>query len=621
MKLIAAGAEFVLVIVLVHVLHLENRVLVTAFFMIPYLTAGLPVLRKAFLGIIHGQMFDESFLMMLASVGAFITGESEEAAAVMLFYQIGEWFQSYAVGRSRQSITELMDIAPEFANRELEDGSIETVDPDDVEVGDILVIKPGERIPVDGTVVEGASLVNTAALTGESLPQTVEAGSAVLSGCVNGEGLLRIRAEKAYEDSTVSKILELVENASEKKSKTETFITKFARWYTPIVVFGAIALAVIPSLLTGNPLTWIYRACTFLVISCPCALVISVPLSFFGGIGAASRCGVLVKGSNYLELLAHPGTVVTDKTGTLTEGRFRVSSVVPAEGISEEELLLSAAAAESFSTHPIAESIREKLAESGIETVPSNIQDTKNLPGQGIIAMADGDRILAGSRRLMENEKISFNETDDPAATMIYVAKNGVFLGAISVRDSLKPGVKQFVADLKKAGAGRIVMLTGDRNAVGKAVAAELGIDEVYTELLPGDKVEKVEQLMQKEDSGYTAFIGDGINDAPVLRRVDVGIAMGSLGSDAAIEAADVVIMDDDLSRIPPVIRIAARTIGISRQNIAFALSVKILILILGALGTANMWAAVFADVGVAVLCILNSMRLLMVKRTIDTVK
>ena len=601
----------------------ENRLLSLVVYLVPYFMAGHNVVRKALLGIKNRQPFDESFLMLVATVGAFATGENSEACAVMLFYQVGEWFQSYAVGRSRQSITKLMDIVPEYANVEQSDGSVETIDPDDVEIGDILVIKPGEKIPVDGSVVSGESLVNTAALTGESVPRTVRTGDQVISGCINGEGMLRVRAEKAFEDSTVSRILELVENASEKKSQTENFITRFARWYTPVVVYGAVALAVLPSLILGHPMTWIYRACTFLVISCPCALVISIPLSFFGGIGAASQNGVLVKGSNYLELLSQLNTVVSDKTGTLTVGSFRVASVLPAEGIGQEELLRTAALAEGLSTHPIARSIAEAYRElsGGAELNTRLVSDTENVSGQGLIATVEDSRVLVGNEKLMAAEGVNVEKAEDPAATVCYVARNGRFLGAVLIKDQVKKEAAEAVAAMKKEGVKQIVMLTGDRRSVGEAVGKTLGLDTVYAELLPQDKVDKVEQLLSDlEKQGNEkkrprlAFVGDGINDAPVLSRADVGIAMGSMGSDAAIEAADIVIMDDDLRRIPATIRIARKTVGIATENIVFALVIKAAILVLGAVGLANMWAAVFADVGVAVLCILNAMRLLRYK-------
>lgn len=632
-------------------------------YLIPYLLCGYDVVRKALLGIRNRQPMDESLLMFVATIGAFATGENSEAVAVMAFYLVGEWFQKYALGKSRKNIASLMDIVPEEANVERADGSIETVDPDDVEIGDILVIKPGEKIPVDAEVLSGESMVNTAALTGESVPRSVHPGEAVISGCINGEGLLRVRATKAFEDSTVSKILELVENASEKKSKTENFITRFARVYTPIVVYSAIALAIIPSILTRDPATWIYRACTFLVVSCPCALVISVPLAFFGGIGAASSNGVLVKGSNYLELLSHLHTVVSDKTGTLTEGNFQVSEVLPAPGVEKAELLRMAALAEGMSTHPIAKSIRDAYAAEvpGTEINTALVTDTVNVSGQGLIATLPGRRIFVGNAKLMQAYGIDFTEATNAAATVSYVAveenrrsadastaaaaagnlmgsdgadggsigtgkeKGSIrYLGAILIRDQLKPEAKDAIAEMKREGVQSVVMLTGDRKAVGEAVGQELGLDYVYTDLLPQEKVEKVEALLteldhhgRQQDRAELAFIGDGINDAPVLARADVGIAMGSMGSDAAIEAADVVIMDDDLTRIPIVIRIARRTVAISTQNIVFALFVKILILVLTAFGLTNMWIAVFGDVGVAVLCILNSMRLLTIKRTI----
>ena len=632
-------------------------------YLIPYLLCGYDVVRKALLGIRNRQPMDESLLMFVATIGAFATGENSEAVAVMAFYLVGEWFQKYALGKSRKNIASLMDIVPEEANVERADGSIETVDPDDVEIGDILVIKPGEKIPVDAEVLSGESMVNTAALTGESVPRSVHAGEAVISGCINGEGLLRVRATKAFEDSTVSKILELVENASEKKSKTENFITRFARVYTPIVVYSAIALAIIPSIFTRDPATWIYRACTFLVVSCPCALVISVPLAFFGGIGAASSNGVLVKGSNYLELLSHLHTVVSDKTGTLTEGNFQVSEVLPAPGVEKAELLRMAALAEGMSTHPIAKSIRDAYVAEAADTEINTalVTDTVNVSGQGLIATLPGRRIFVGNAKLMQAYDIDFTEATNAAATVSYVAveeerrsadtsaaaavggnitgsdgadggsigtgkeKGSIrYLGAILIRDQLKPEAKDAIAEMKREGVQSVVMLTGDRKAVGEAVGQELGLDCVYTELLPQEKVEKVEALLteldrhgRQQDRAELAFVGDGINDAPVLARADVGIAMGSMGSDAAIEAADIVIMDDDLARIPIVIRIARRTVAISTQNIAFALFVKILILVLTAFGLTNMWIAVFGDVGVAVLCILNSMRLLTIKRTI----
>lgn len=586
-------------------------------YLIPYLIAGRDVVKKCFLGIKNRQLLDECFLMTLATVGAFVTGENSEAVAVMLFYQVGEWFQSYAVGKSRKSITELMDIAPDFANVERADGSIEEVDPEEVQIGDTLVIRAGEKIPVDGTVLEGQSMVNTSALTGESVPRSAVPGDQIISGCINGEGLLKIRAEKKYEDSTVAQILELVENASSKKSKTENFITRFARYYTPIVVAGAVILALIPPIFTGNWMNWMMRACTFLVISCPCALVISVPLSFFGGIGAASNIGVLVKGSNYLEQMAHLDTVVSDKTGTLTEGVFHVTRVVPAEGVSEETVLRNAAIVESLSTHPIAKSIQAAYTEV---LEPGLARDARNVSGQGLIAKVGDSTVCVGNKRLMEENGIDYREIQDGESTVVYVAADGKFQGAILISDEIKDSAVKAIREMKQEGVRHVVMLTGDRKGIAEAVAEKLSVDEFRAELLPAGKVQAVEELLarmsgDKKDGSNSkkklAFIGDGINDAPVLSRADVGIAMGSMGSDAAIEAADVVIMDDDIGKIPRTIRIARQTVGIAYQNIAFALFIKILFLILGALGIIGMWWAVFADVGVAVICILNSMRML----------
>lgn len=586
-------------------------------YLIPYLIAGRDVVKKCFLGIKNRQLLDECFLMTLATVGAFVTGENSEAVAVMLFYQVGEWFQSYAVGKSRRSITELMDIAPDFANVERADGSIEEVDPEEVQIGDTLVIRAGEKIPVDGTVLEGQSMVNTSALTGESVPRSAVPGDQIISGCINGEGLLKIRAEKKYEDSTVAQILELVENASSKKSKTENFITRFARYYTPIVVAGAVILALIPPIFTGNWMNWMMRACTFLVISCPCALVISVPLSFFGGIGAASNIGVLVKGSNYLEQMAHLDTVVSDKTGTLTEGVFHVTRVVPAEGVLEETMLRNAAIVESLSTHPIAKSIQAAYTEV---LEPGLARDARNISGQGLIAKVGDSTVYVGNKRLMEENGIDYREIQDGESTVVYVAADGKFQGAILISDEIKDSAVKAIREMKQEGVRHVVMLTGDRKGIAEAVAEKLSVDEFRAELLPADKVQAVEELLarmsgDKKDGSNgkkkLAFIGDGINDAPVLSRADVGIAMGSMGSDAAIEAADVVIMDDDIGKIPRTIRIARQTVGIAYQNIAFALFIKILFLILGALGIIGMWWAVFADVGVAVICILTSMRML----------
>ncbi len=582
-------------------------------YLVPYFIVGGSVVKNALIGIRHLQMFDESFLMFLATIGAFAVGENSEACAVMLFYQVGEFFQDYAVNKSRGSIKDLMEIAPEYANLLHEDGSIETIDPDDVEIGNILVIRPGEKIPVDGVVEEGESLVNTAALTGESVPRTVRKNDEILSGCVNGEGTLRIRASKEYEDSTVSRILEMVEDATSKKSRTENFITRFARWYTPIVVFGALALAIIPSIVVGHPLTWIYRACTFLVISCPCALVLAVPLSFFGGIGAASREGVLVKGSNYLELMSQLDTVVSDKTGTLTKGEFTVTKVVPANNASEADVLRTAAAAEGLSTHPIAVSIRRAAGKAGKAGAVTGYESVENVSGRGLLAKTENGLVAVGNAKMMREQNIAFTEESDDASTIVYVARDGKYLGAIFISDTVKEEAADAIADMKRAGVRQVVMLTGDREAVGQAVGSRLGIDTTCAELLPDGKVAKVEELLQQESGTKRklAFIGDGINDAPVLARADVGIAMGSLGSDAAIEAADIVIMDDKLKRIPLVIRIARKTVAIANENIVFAIGVKLLILALGAVGLAGMWAAVFADVGVAMICIINSMRML----------
>ena len=595
--------------------HSGNPAVIAAY-LVPYFLAGYDVIRKCLLGIAHGQMFDESFLMTLATVGAFGCGELEEAVAVMLFYQVGEFFQGYAVGKSRGAIADLMSIAPDFANREAEDGSIEVIDPDDIEAGDILIIKPGEKIPADSTVIEGEGLVNTSALTGESMPRAVQAGEQVISGCINGDNLLRVRADKSYDDSTVMQILEMVENAASKKSVTENFITRFAKYYTPAVVIGAVILAFIPPLISGNFTgefgKWVLRACTFLVISCPCALVISVPLAFFGGIGAASKQGVLVKGSNYLEMMAAIDTLVSDKTGTLTEGRFRVSSVTAAGGYTEEEVLKYAAAAEAGSSHPIAAAIADACSD---KFPISEIKDEENFAGKGIRAEVNGRSVLVGNRGLLADKGIELPDAD-AGGTCCYVAIDGIFAGVIVVSDIPKAEAKQAVSDILSSGVRKIVMLTGDSDSAAKSIAEELGISEYRSELLPQDKVFIVEELIKEAGNGEDpkrklGFIGDGINDAPVLSRADVGIAMGSLGSDAAIEAADVVIMDDNLMRIPAVIRIARKTIGISKANIAFALFVKFACLVLGAAGIANMWAAVFADVGVAVICILNSMRMI----------
>ena len=608
-KIIIAFVLYVILIIFEHSNIVpamsSNRLIMFVLYLIPYMIVGYSVVRKAVLGIKHRQLFDESFLMALATVGAFVTGENAEAVAVMLFYQVGEWFQSYAVGRSRKSISDLMDIAPEYANLVKEDGEVEVVDPYDVEVGNTLLIKPGERIPVDGIVLSGTSMINTSALTGESVPRFVKEGDEVISGCINGETALRISASKMYEDSTVSKILELVENASSKKSKTENFITRFARVYTPVVVISALILALVPPLFVGHFSTWIYRACTFLVISCPCALVISVPLAFFGGIGAASSEGVLVKGSNYLEQLSKVDVIVSDKTGTLTQGKFKVNEVIEVNG-KKDEILHLAALAEGYSTHPIALSILDAIGE---DIDHSLVSDSRNVAGQGIIARLGDDLLYVGNKTLMDNHHIEA-ERIDSYETLIYVAKNTELLGIIKISDAIKPEARGAIQSLYKNGVKTFMMLTGDKEEVAKHVADELHISKYYAELLPGEKVEKVEEILSGSHNAL-AFIGDGINDAPVLSRADIGIAMGSLGSDAAIEAADVVIMDDDLSRLSKVIHIAKKTLSISKENIAFSLFIKIGTLILGALGIANMWMAVFADVGVAFLCIINSLRIL----------
>lgn len=581
-------------------------------YLIPYLAAGRDVVRRCFLGIRNGQVFDECFLMTLATVGAFVTQEFGEGAAVMIFYQVGEFFQSYAVGRSRSSIEALLSIAPEYANIIRDDGSIDTVDPDDVEEGDILLIRPGDKIPVDGTVIDGEGLINTSALTGESMPRRVESGEKVISGCINGEAVLRVRADKAYEDSTVMQILELVENAASKKSKTESFITRFAKYYTPVVVIAAAMLAFIPPIFAGNFMDWMLRACTFLVISCPCALVISVPLSFFGGIGAASSRGILVKGSNYLEMMAKLDTLVTDKTGTLTEGSFRVTAIEPAEGENRDLVLELAAYVEAGSTHPIGVSICEAY---GREIDLSRVSNSQTMAGKGLCAVVDGETVVVGKAELLVSQGISIPELKACEGTSCLVSRDGRYIGRITVADSVKAEASDVIRELKSLGTERIVMLTGDAEAAAVRVAAAVGATDYRAGLLPADKVTEVERLLEeKERIGnrrFLAFVGDGINDAPVLSRADIGIAMGSLGSDAAIEAADIVIMDDNLSRIPMVVRIARKTVRIAGQNIAFALLVKAVCLVLGAIGIANMWAAVFADVGVAVICILNSMRIL----------
>ncbi|MFQ7819739.1 MAG: heavy metal translocating P-type ATPase [Roseburia inulinivorans] len=584
-----------------------NKIVLFVIYLVPYLVIGYDIVYKAARNISHGQVFDENFLMMIATFGAFGVGEYSEAVAVMLFYQVGELFQGYAVGKSRQSISDMMDICPEYANIE-EDGVLKQVDPDDVEVGSIIVVKPGERIPLDGIVVEGESLIDTAALTGESVPRSAKAGDEIISGCVNGSGTLKVKTTKEFDDSTVAKILELVENASSKKAKVENFITRFAKYYTPVVTIGAVILAILPPLIIGGGWAeWIQRACIFLVISCPCALVISVPLGFFGGIGAASKIGVLVKGSNYLEAVAEMTTIVFDKTGTLTKGEFKVTDVITENG-SKEELIELAALGEGYSNHPIANSIREAY---GKELDLNRVTNTEEIAGHGIKAVIDGKTVLLGNEKLMKSESIFYTSCKS-MGTVVYVACNGVFEGAVVISDTIKDGAKEAIRDMKQVGVRHTVMLTGDRREAAETVAQTLGIDEVHAELLPGGKVEQVEALLKAEkEKERLAFVGDGINDAPVLTRADIGIAMGSMGSDAAIEAADIVLMDDDVTKIASVVKIARKTLRIVKQNIVFALAIKALVLILGALGMANMWEAVFADVGVSVIAILNSMRTL----------
>ena len=617
-RIITAFVLFVVLMVLEHTGVLEqlpSQWLVFLIYLIPYLVIGYDIVYKAVRNISHGQVFDENFLMMVATFGAFGVKEYSEAVAVMLFYQVGELFQNYAVGKSRQSISDMMNICPEYANIE-EDGVLTQVDPDEVEVGTIIVVKPGERIPLDGIVTEGTSMIDTAALTGESVPRRATVGDEIISGCVNGSSTIKVKVTKAFEDSTVARILELVENASSKKAKVENFITRFAKYYTPVVTIGAVILAILPPLILGGGWAdWIQRACIFLVISCPCALVISVPLGFFGGIGASSKIGILVKGSNYLEAVAEMTTIVFDKTGTLTKGEFKVSEVQPSADknntIGKEELLEIAAYGEGYSNHPIANSIREAY---GKTLSMERVTDTEEIAGHGIHTFIDGREVYLGNAKLMDAQNIAYTE-NKTAGTVVYVACNNVFAGSIVISDTVKEGSKDAIRDMKQVGVKKTVMLTGDRQAAADAVAAELGIDEVHAELLPADKVGQVEKLLgAQNEKERLAFVGDGINDAPVLTRADIGIAMGSMGSDAAIEAADIVLMDDDIRKIASLVKIARKTLGIVKQNIVFALAVKALVLLLGALGMANMWEAVFADVGVSVIAILNSMRTLNTK-------
>ena len=603
-----------ILLVILHFVPLEGMWL-GLLYLIPYAVIGYDILRKAILGIMHGEVFDENFLMAVATVGAILLGDYSEGVAVMLFYQIGELFQSYAVGKSRRNISELMDIRPDYANIEV-DGKLEQVDPDEVEIGTVIVVQPGEKVPIDGVIIDGVSILNTSALTGESLPRDAKAGDEVISGCINMTGVLKIRTIREFGESTVSKILELVENSSSRKSKSENFISKFAKYYTPVVCYGALALAFIPPivlLIMGKPAMWgdwIYRALTFLVISCPCALVISIPLSFFAGIGGASNQGVLVKGSNYLETLAQTSYVVFDKTGTMTQGVFEVSGVHHNE-ISDEKLLEYAALAECSSSHPISKSLQKAY---GKPIDRNRVTDIEEISGNGVTAKVDGISVAAGNAKLMKRLGISYQECHH-VGTVIHMAVDGKYEGHILISDILKPHAKEAIAELKKAGIKKTVMLTGDSKRVADQVAKELGIGEVYSELLPADKVSKVEELLhQKSEKEKLAFVGDGINDAPVLSRADIGIAMGALGSDAAIEAADIVLMDDDPLKISKAIKIARKCIHIVYENIYFAIGIKILCLILGALGIANMWMAIFADVGVMIIAVLNAIRTLFVK-------
>ena len=590
------------------IIPFENAWINIGIYIISYLIVGLDVLIEAIKNIFKGEVFDENFLMTIATIGAFAIGEYPEAVAVMLFYQVGEMFQSYAVDKSRKSIASLMDIRPDFANIK-KNGSIEKVSPDKINIGDIIIVKPGEKVPLDGTIVDGNSMLDTSALTGESVPREVSIGDEVLSGSINQNGLIEIKVTKNFGESTVSKILDLVENASSKKSKSENFISKFAKYYTPIVVVIAVLLAIIPPIIFKETefIQWLYRALTFLVVSCPCALVISIPLGFFGGIGGASKLGVLVKGSNYLEALSKTEVVVFDKTGTLTEGVFEVKKVNSVD-ITKEDLIKYAAYAESFSNHPIANSLKKAY---GKDIDNKKISETHELSGLGVNAVVDGKEVFVGNEKLMQEKNIEYIKCNE-IGTILYVAINNQFKGTIIISDKIKADAKKAIEKLKKNNVKKIVMLTGDKKAVGESVAKELGLDEVYTELLPNNKVEKVEELMKsKSKKGKLAFVGDGINDAPVLAISDIGIAMGGLGSDAAIEAADVVLMTDEPSKVVDAIKISKKTLKIVKQNIIFAIVVKILVLILSAIGLSNMWQAVFADVGVSVLAILNALRVL----------
>lgn len=620
-RIIASSLLFLSLVVFEHFYAVPNRFLRLALYMVPYLIISYDILKKAFKGIVNRQVFDENFLMAVASLGAvalavYENGSYKEAVAVMLFYQIGELFQSYAVGKSRRSIAGLMDIRPDYANLEL-DGKIEQVSPDTVEVGSVIIVSAGEKIPIDGVLVEGSTTLDTSALTGESLPRSVSVGDEVISGCINLSGTVKIRTTKEFGNSTVSKILELVENASSKKSRSESFITRFARYYTPAVCIGAVALALIPpvvSLALGNPsnwITWIYRALTFLVISCPCALVISVPLSFFAGIGGASREGILVKGSTYIESLSKVSIAVFDKTGTLTKGSFCVTNINPVD-IEPERLIELSAYAEAYSSHPISKSIKQAY---GKDIDFARIDDVKEISGKGVTAIVDGKHVGAGNGKLMDELCVSYTPCND-VGTVVYVAVDGVYKGSVTIADEPKKTSKQAIAELKKIGVKNTVMLTGDADAVAKDVANRLGIDEVHSELLPSDKLAIVEQMLKKKDSRERlAFVGDGVNDAPVLSGADVGIAMGGLGSDAAIEAADVVLMDDDPLKLVKAIRLSSRCMRIVKENIIFALGVKALCLVLGAVGIANMWLAIFADVGVMVIAVVNAIRAMYTKK------
>ena len=609
-KLIKIIIAFILFLIAM-IFKAENEWINISLYVISYIIVGFEIIRKALRNITRGKVFDENFLMTVATIGAFGIGEYPEAVAVMLFYQVGELFQSYAVDKSRKSISSLMDIRPDFANVEKE-GKVEKVDPDDVEIGDIIIIKPGEKVPLDGVILEGKSSLDTKALTGESLPKDVTEGEEILSGCINLNGVLRVEVTKEYGQSTVSKILDLVENASSKKSKSENFITKFARYYTPIVVIIALFLALVPPLVIDGAIfsDWIYRALSFLVVSCPCALVISIPLSFFGGIGGASKMGILIKGSNYLEAISKAEIVVFDKTGTLTEGNFEVQKIMPVN-ITEEELLKTVAYAENYSNHPISLSVKNAYSRKINEV---DIQSTQELSGMGIVAKIWDRDIIVGNEKLMREKEIEFLKTDD-VGTVLYVAIDNKYVGYILIADKIKDDAKKAIEELKKNNVKETVMLTGDKKSVGEDVAQKLGLDKVYTELLPDGKVKKVEKLLkEKSENGKLVFVGDGINDAPVLALADIGVAMGGLGSDAAIEAADVVIMTDEPSKIVNTIKLSKKTMRIVKENIVFAILVKVLILMLSAIGFSTMWEAVFADVGVSVIAIINALRVLRVK-------